>query len=960
MLDQIWIDKDNLQICAQERNKFILFTFILVKNQKGQEFSWKINKSYQDFQKLNDTLVKIKDAVEITNNFPRKRHFNKETGEKQLEILARYLRILLSSSVKCIEITEFLEISIMSFSGDNKLKEGYVYKYGSARRTNQKRCFNCCSKIFGMKKRWLRILPTGIEFRASNISKQVEEVINYCKDFKVKSGSKDTNFADGVKIITPQHNYILRAENLQKRDEWIEAINMGYRESEFCLFQVRFNSSFIIREKNEAKYYIDGEDYFHDVFTHLISAKTIVCISDWWMSPDLYLKRPASLYPDSQIVEVLGSLADRGVQVYVLLYKEITFTLTLNSLYTKRALTKRHKNIKVLRHPSVSIRGGEFLWSHHSKLICIDNHIAFLGGLDICYGRWDTQKHMLGDIDSQIWPGIDYSNVRVSDFVKVDKWEKDSIDRKTIPRMPWHDVCVSLSGLVVKDLWNHFMEVWNHITKDITGNRKSQELIPLPDNTLFQRIKSGLQDVIIKANNDIQDKSNFNGLDSNSKKDNYEDDLNRITSTFYNDRRRVTTEPIEIKKIDSTGSAKFNFIGMMRIFLEKRILDPYPNALRLQRSEDIDFEEMRKAEELDEFETNQSLQTANPDNFLRKLQKRGSSEFFIDNNGRMECQVLRSAGSWSLGREISEESIHSAYLQLIFDAKHFIYIENQFFISRSAGKPVINSISEALIKRIEMAIDLDEKFLVIVVLPLLPAFEGSVDDPSAAVLRVQLHWEYRTISRGKKSIYSRLREKTPNPEKYIRFFSLRTHEIISETPVTEMIYIHSKLLIVDDTTVVIGSANVNDRSMNGDRDAELAVVIKDSEKIYSVMNQQEVKVSRFAYNFRMNLFKEHSGCQDEEVLKDPLSEEFFKVWDKRAKKNTRCYRKVFRCYPDDRISNLNMIKEYMQRAEIDKYPTYSKKIKGNIVQFPLEFLSEENLKISVTKKEFLLPDVTFV
>ena len=78
-------------------------------------------------------------------------------------------------------------------------------------------------------------------------------------------------------------------------------------------------------------------------------------------------------------------------------------------------------------------------------------------------------------------------------------------------------------------------------------------------------------------------------------------------------------------------------------------------------------------------------------------------------------------------------------MQLIFDAKHFIYIENQFFISRSAGKPVINSISEALIKRIEMAIDLDEKFLVIVVLPLLPAFEGSVDDPSAAVLRVQLH-----------------------------------------------------------------------------------------------------------------------------------------------------------------------------------------------------------------------------
>jgi phospholipase D1/2 len=40
-----------------------------------------------------------------------------------------------------------------------------------------------------------------------------------------------------------------------------------------------------------------------------------------------------------------------------------------------------------------------------------------------------------------------------------------------------------------------------------------------------------------------------------------------------------------------------------------------------------------------------------------------------------------------------------------------------------------------------------------------------------------------------------------------------------------MIYVHSKMMIVDDKTTIIGSANINDRSMKGDRDSELAVNI---------------------------------------------------------------------------------------------------------------------------------------
>lgn len=72
--------------------------------------------------------------------------------------------------------------------------------------------------------------------------------------------------------------------------------------------------------------------------------------------------------------------------------------------------------------------------------------------------------------------------------------------------------------------------------------------------------------------------------------------------------------------------------------------------------------------------------------------------------------------------------------------------------------------------------------------------------------------------------------KDPNirdPEEFIEFYSLRTHAMINGAPKTEQIYIHSKLMIVDDDIVLMGSANINDRSLLGNRDSELAVVVED-------------------------------------------------------------------------------------------------------------------------------------
>lgn len=44
------------------------------------------------------------------------------------------------------------------------------------------------------------------------------------------------------------------------------------------------------------------------------------------------------------------------------------------------------------------------LWTHHEKIVIIDRKIAFLGGLDISFGRWDTGGHPIVDPDRRWFP----------------------------------------------------------------------------------------------------------------------------------------------------------------------------------------------------------------------------------------------------------------------------------------------------------------------------------------------------------------------------------------------------------------------------------------------------------------------------------------------------------------------------------------------------------------------------
>lgn len=157
----------------------------------------------------------------------------------------------------------------------------------------------------------------------------------------------------------------------------------------------------------------------------------------------------------------------------------------------------------------------------------------------------------------------------------------------------------------------------------------------------------------------------------------------------------------------------------------------------------------------------------------------------------------------------TEDSIQQAYLSLIANAKHYIYIENQFFVSMINSNEVVNEVCKVICDRILRAHRDGEVFRVYILIPLLPGFEGKINATDYSALLAVLHWTMQSISQGPHSLLVNLKNGgVTDPSQYVTFYSLRTYDELNNRLVTEQIYIHCKLMIVDDKWTIIGSGNI--------------------------------------------------------------------------------------------------------------------------------------------------------
>lgn len=228
-----------------------------------------------------------------------------------------------------------------------------------------------------------------------------------------------------------------------------------------------------------------------------------------------------------------------------------------------------------------------------------------------------------------------------------------------------------------------------------------------------------------------------------------------------------------------------------------------------------------------------------------------AKNFLHKKKGTCRTQILRSSCAWSTGIRTVEHSILNAYIRFIRKAQKFIYIENQFLMSNgSAGGIIENGITKAIKNRIVKAHKRKEPFKVYIFIPLMPGFEGDILEDGSQVLKLQIKFQLDTIVKGNTSLFQLLMRERIDASEYVTFFGLRQHDVFDDGPKTEMIYIHSKLLVVDDRYTIIGSANINDRSMLGSRDSEVCICVEDEDMVEVDMGGEPFKVGRINHEFR--------------------------------------------------------------------------------------------------------------
>ena len=1076
----------------RDKDKFDVIKFT-IKVKAVYNYQWDVFRKPSDIKKnFADVHHELsKNYMEPSGNkadiFTTVAGWTDDSIQLHISDIENYYRTLFQDPkiYNALTFKEFFNISVGSFNQYNsgsKPFEGYVHKKADPQCLRTAFSIACkCIEYFAFSQynnRWIVVKDDCIYYMDKSNSETGKNVYFFDRDLEVKKEGRDI-----INIKNVSRNLILKFKTNFERDIWYKEIMKRAEAMLKILSNNPFKSYTNEKKGNLAHWFTDGQDYFKDLSEKLMQAKETIFITDWWLSPEVWLVRPvptttymALAYqnknkketgPYSRLMDILYQCANRGVKVYVLVYAECSLALTLNSAHSQHALEALHPNIQVERHPQ---NCTDLLWSHHEKLVIIDQIIGYVGGLDLCWGRWDTHEHPIyeepNDKQEYNFPAIDYSNARIRDFDKVEDYLKESCDRNCEVRMPWHDVHSRLIGPVVADIARHFVERWNFsrfgtgsgIT-DIKQNASvSKHNNQLKDtNTLDEEINKqetgkpafGFMQGII---NQVNEKEKENALIPNEEEDNKEstDDSSNIFSggmkmkgpTKLRAKRKLnkgnevtisgssgggSKGPVDYTKkkgYEEEIALRERHLKNVEIIDEDHLYIPKGKTtgkLRGRRLKD-NIRKIRQAQQnsasraVTDINTNSNNNNINIDdneleveepkpmpsfynkfvkdigqsaktsqggwfqNFLgqpeeKKLETNVVNVNFFKKGTKSRVQVLRSASKWSVGIGKKENSILQGYYQLIDNAKHYLYIENQFFVSRAFSEEeradceyALSDVVENLIafhirKRIERAYLAKEKFRVFVFIPLLPGFAGEPE--SSGTLQIILKHTYAGICRNHgMSIIEQLEKIMGDKWKdYIGFYSLRGHGMVKGEPRTELVYIHSKLMIVDDKTVILGSANINDRSMLGTRDSEYAVMINETPKLNSKMDGKDYKAANFAYTFRVNLFAEHLGVDPSNgILADPLSDEFLQLVQNTAHNNTMIYRKLWGCYPDDQYLSFKDLREHKTPTKEELIENYNKEksgIVGHAVEFPLHFLEKENLGIDFFSVENLVPERNF-
>ncbi|GAM84408.1 hypothetical protein ANO11243_024030 [Dothideomycetidae sp. 11243] len=766
----------------------------------------------------------------------------------------------------------------------------------------------------------------------------------------------------------------------------------------------RFLSFAPERDGNQIKWYVDGRDYFHAVSVALEQAKELIYIADWWLSPELFLRRPPQDNRDWRLDQIIKRAAERGVQIYIIVYKEVTQALTCNSAHTKRALQSMcpegspgHGNIHIMRHPDHNFfeNAGDmtFYWAHHEKFIVIDYNMAFIGGLDACFGRWDLRQHPLADVHptgahNEVWPGQDFNNNRILDFQAVENWEDNKLSKAENGRMPWHDVSMGLIGPCVYDIAEHFVLRWNFVKRDkykrdarhdwltlegrLGGDNEKLVGVQRPKHPVGEYIQHPLSSLAGKTGR--PDENNIQGsvhaqvvrssadwssgiLTEHSIQNAYVEIIRNAQHYVYIENQFFITSTGEHQSpIHNTIGAAIAEACIragkegrkFRVIIMIPAVPGFAGDLREDAAMgtraimDYQYKSIHRGE----YSIMGRIRAAgvNPENHLFVFNLRSYDR--LNKIPALKKQEEKSGVSYADIQSANAEDVMSGGGQAIkknrtdsdqdtkketMGNKEKQHLEEQKRKFEAAGK--------------EVGLDKDEVRTATSI-----AKDAMLGEPKPS----EEVWDHAE----------------PDQEK--------------ENFVQEELYIHSKLCIVDDRTVICGSSNINDRSQLGYHDSELSIVMRDTNTIKSKMDGQDYAAGHHAASLRRFLWREHMGLlpaqeldaskdpnaqppgqgdndyqagdEYDALVADPLSDEVWNHWTQTATTNTEVFRHLFHADPDNNIKTFEDYQDFLPKGSNHKqghlYNMYMPiedvrrnldKIRGHLVWMPLDFLKDAEM-----------------
>ncbi len=196
-----------------------------------------------------------------------------------------------------------------------------------------------------------------------------------------------------------------------------------------------------VEHADRVAFLVDGADYFHAFREAVKQARRSVLIMAWDIDSRVKLVRGQQRDPADDLPETLGNFLNAMVRrrkqlnIYVLDWDFIMlFAPDREWLPLYKREWNGHRRLHFAlddMHPTGAC--------HHQKIVVVDDRVAFVGGLDLTLGRWDTPEH------------------RSDDSIRRE------LDGEPVPQ-PYHDVQIMVSGPAATALGDLARERWFRAT----------------------------------------------------------------------------------------------------------------------------------------------------------------------------------------------------------------------------------------------------------------------------------------------------------------------------------------------------------------------------------------------------------------------------------------------------------------------------------------------------------------